>query len=87
MGSSIDILMSKIRTFLLFFSLLRVSLYLVNPLGDNHIRVGNGTRLHAVSVLDFTPFSYVGTIVSRPTISRYFYFLGHLAAGVSHSIT
>ena len=34
--------------------------------GDNHIKLGNHTWLYAVSVLDFTPFSFVGTTISRP---------------------
>ena len=56
-------------------------------LGDNHIRIGNRTRLYAVSVLDCTPFSFGGSIIPRSHFSGYFYGLGHLAAGSSHNIT
>ena len=53
---------------------------------DNHIRIGNRTR--------FTPlystvrrFLLSAPLLLGPTISRYFYVLGHPAAGDSHSIT
>ena len=45
------------------------SSFIVYPLGDNRIRIGNRTRLYAVSVLDCTPFSFVGTTIFR---SHYF---------------
>ena len=47
----------------------KISKFFGYPVGDNHIRIGNRTRLYAVSVLDCTPFSFVGTTISR---SHYF---------------
>ena len=38
------------------------------PVGDNHIRIGNRTRLYT-SVLECKPFSFVGTTIFR---SHYF---------------
>ena len=52
------------------------------PLGDSHIRIGNRTRLYAVSVLDCHRHYYFPV----PTISRYFDIIGHKAAGFFHSI-
>ena len=57
------------------------------PVEDNHIRIGNRIR--------FTPFLYStvhrfllsAPLFLGPTISRYLYVSGHLAAGDSHSIT
>ena len=43
----------------------------------NHIRIGNRTRLYAVSVLDCTPFSFVGTTMSW---SHYFSVLLYFGA-------
>ena len=57
------------------------------PLGDNHIRIGNRTRLYAVSVLDCHRSHYFPVpLFPGPTISRYFDIIGHKAAGVFHSI-